>query len=489
MDKENKKVKKPVSEEIIFRNMMVTVFAVATLFFLKNIVGKTWQGAAVIGVCLLIFTVVMFLIKRFHMNQTKQQLVICISIVMVVFCISLNSGNFYSDDFPLYLAVVGICGLFLKPKFTLLQGILITVLLIVSYLLHPEKADPLSQYSMCVAIFGVASFTFYMVINRGRAYIEIGEARTREARRLLERLQHMGEKLEKSCRVSMDKVSGLEKANHLLESSRQALQVGSDVITHDSEEVSQAFDSVHEQMQTTQEQISALNGEVKKVEKSLGTSRQNLVEMTKEIEDLKENLSSTYQVFASLQEEIVEISSITKQLNKIAGETTMLALNASIEAARAGAAGAGFAVVASKVQNLAEDSNQCAGGVADIVQSMQYRIEQSSGRLDQAAAAINHSVSSLRELEGSFDTLSSQFGDLYDNIEVQNHNIHQMDAVFDALREKIDDMAASSEANQDSVSSIADSINIYRQNIHEVVEVNKEISELSGEMMAVTAEE
>ena len=273
------------------------------------------------------------------------------------------------------------------------------------------------------------------------------------------------------------------------ESSRQTLQEGSDVITHDSEEVSQAFDSVHEQMQTTQEQIGSLNKEVKKVETSLGTSRQNLSEMTKEIEDLKKSLNATYQVFASLQEEIVEISTITRQLNKIAEETTMLALNASIEAARAGTAGAGFAVVATKVQDLAEDSNKCASGVAGIVQSMQYRIEQSSGQLDGAAAAINHSVDSLKELGGSFEVLSNQFGDLYDNIEVQNNNIHQMDVVFNALREKIDDMAASSEANQDSVSSIADSINIYRQNIHEVVEVNKEISDLSGEMMAVTAEE
>ena len=484
MDKGSKKVKKPVSEDIIFRNMMVTVFSVATLFLIKNIVGKSLQGALVIGICLFIFVVVMFVMKKLNMDQTKQQLVICISIVMVVFCISINSGNFYSDDFPLYLAVVGICGLFLKPVFTLLQGGLIVLLLTVSYLLHPEKADPLSQYIMCVVIFGIATFTFYMVINRGRAYIEIGDARTREAHRLLERLQNMGEKLEKSCQVSMDKVSGLEEANRMLESSRQTLQEGSDVITHDSEEVSQAFDSVHEQMQTTQEQIGSLNKEVKKVETSLGTSRQNLSEMTKEIEDLKKTLNATYQVFASLQEEIVEISTITRQLNKIAEETTMLALNASIEAARAGTAGAGFAVVATKVQDLAEDSNKCASGVAGIVQSMQYRIEQSSGQLDGAAAAINHSVDSLKEL-----VLSNQFGDLYDNIEVQNNNIHQMDVVFNALREKIDDMAASSEANQDSVSSIADSINIYRQNIHEVVEVNKEISDLSGEMMAVTAEE
>lgn len=486
MDKESRQLKKPISEEIIFRSMMITVFAVASLFLLKNILGRTWQGAAVIGICLMVFAVVMYVMKKFKMNQRTQQLVVCISIAMVVFCISINSGNFYSDDFPLYLAVVGICGLFLKPKFTLLQGVLITLLLIISYILHPEKADPLSQYIMCVVIFGIATFTFYMVINRGRAYIEIGEAKTREAKRLLERFQNTGEKLKRSCEESMDKISGLEEANRLLEDSRRKLQEDSDIISHDSEEVSQAFDSVHGQMLATQEQIGGMNKEVKRVEDSLKVSRENLQEMTAEIEALKERVNATSQVFEALTREIVEISAITGQLNKIAGETTMLALNASIEAARAGAAGSGFAVVATKVQNLAEDSNRCAAGVADIVRSMENRIGQSSGQLDEATSAINHSVDSLRELGGSFETLSSRFGDLYDNIEIQNDNIYQMDKVFDELRSKIDDMAVSSANNQRSVSSIADSIRIYRQNMDEVIGVNLEISDLSAKMMEVS---
>jgi hypothetical protein len=44
MGKDGKINKKPVAEHIIFRNMMVTVFAVATLFFLKNLIGQAWRG-------------------------------------------------------------------------------------------------------------------------------------------------------------------------------------------------------------------------------------------------------------------------------------------------------------------------------------------------------------------------------------------------------------------------------------------------------------
>lgn len=93
-------------------------------------------------------------------------------------------------------------------------------------------------------------------------------------------------------------------------------------------------------------------------------------EMTDEMEILKNTIGTASEVFSTLQEEIVEISKVTEQLTQIASNTTMLALNASIEAARAGQSGAGFAVVASKVQELAEDSNHCSSQVVTVVSAM-----------------------------------------------------------------------------------------------------------------------
>ena len=51
--KENKKaIKKPMSENGIYKNMMIAVLSVAALFFVKNIIGQAWTGAIVIGACL-----------------------------------------------------------------------------------------------------------------------------------------------------------------------------------------------------------------------------------------------------------------------------------------------------------------------------------------------------------------------------------------------------------------------------------------------------
>lgn len=476
-------IKKPMSEEKIFKSMMTTVFLVAAIFFLKNLLTKAWSGAIVIGACLFIFSCAVFIMKKGKVSQKIQQLVLCLSIVFLVFCISLNSGNYYSDDFPLYLAVIAMSGLYLVPNYTLIQVALIDVLLIAAYFIHPEKADPFSQYMMCVVILTICAVCFYMVINRGRSYIKIGEHRAKEAEKLLMELKNAGEQLQENCEHSLDRISKLEEANERLESSIDDLRDGSSTITQGTVDVSQTFDDMQEKMLTTQEHVSSLNTEVKKVEDSLADSKKNMKEMNSEMLSLKQTLEATDKVFATLQNEINEIVQFTQQLNKIANSTNTLALNASIEAARAGQMGAGFAVVATNVQTLAADSNQCSSQIASVVNAMESRIHETSKQLSVSHKAVNNSIDSLNEFQDSFKNLTSQFKSLYRNIENQNDNIKQMDHSFMELRDKISDMASSSEENQNSVNAITDSIDVYKHNISKIVDDNIIISQLSASLL------
>ena len=482
MSTQKNTIKKPMSEDKIFKNMMSAVFLVASLFFVKNLITQAWSGAIAIGICLFIFSAAIFLMKKMNAAPKIQQLVLCLSIVFLVFCISLNSGNYYSDDFPLYLAVIALSGLYLVPKYTLIQAALIDVLLIAAYFIHPEKADPFSQYIMCVVILTICAFCFYMVINRGRAYIRIGERRAKEAEKLLLELKDAGEKLQENCEHSLDRIAKLEKANELLEGSIDNLRDGSSTITQGTVDVSQTFDEMQEKMVTTQEHVSSLNTEVKKVEDSLADSKKNMKEMNSEMAALKENLEATEKVFATLQNEINEIVAFTQQLNKIANSTNTLALNASIEAARAGQMGAGFAVVANKVQVLAEDSNKCSSQIATVVSAMESLILETSKQLSVSHSSIDNSIDSLNEFQDSFKNLTSQFKSLYRNIEDQNDNIHDMEHSFTELQDKISDMASSSEENQNSVDAITESIDVYKHNINKIVDDNIIISQLSASL-------
>ena len=125
---------------------------------------------------------------------------------LVVFFISIFSGSYYSDDFPLFLAVVGLCGIYLEPFYTKIQAGEITVLLALLYIVHPEKADPLGQFIMCVVLFDVAAFSFYMAIGRGRSFIELSNIRAEEAEKLLESIKMVGHELQVSCENSSGRI-------------------------------------------------------------------------------------------------------------------------------------------------------------------------------------------------------------------------------------------------------------------------------------------
>ena len=130
------KVKSPMNDNKIFRIMMTMVFVISGVFLVKNLIGKTWMAAIAIGACIVVFAILASGMKLLKIKKSIQKFVISICMMLLVFVISLFSGNYYSDDFCLYLAVIGLSGLFLQPKITLVQMILGDVFLILQYIIN-----------------------------------------------------------------------------------------------------------------------------------------------------------------------------------------------------------------------------------------------------------------------------------------------------------------------------------------------------------------
>ncbi len=486
MNNSTKKVKSPIVQEKIYKVMMIMTFAVAGVFLLKNIIGQAWGGALAVGICLLIFTVVLVIMNKLSVSQYAKQLVLCVGLPFLVFFISIFSGNYYSDDFPLFLAVVGLSGLYLEATYTKIQMVEIPVLLMVLYFLNPDKADPLAQYIMCVVLFEVAAYTFYLVIVRGRAFIEMSMLQTQEAERLLESIKNVGEELQTNYEISSERIAGMQEVNERIGKSTSDLQMGSDEISRGSHEVEETCETVRGYIQITENQIGELNKEVKQVENALSESKQNMEIMDGQMQSVKKTVDSTREVFARLQQQIQEISNVTNQLTDIADNTKMLALNASIEAARAGESGAGFAVVASQVQSLAIDSNNCSDQVIFVVNNMKEQIEETATQLGESVEFINDSLDSLINLSGGFDGLINSFEALYQNIEEQNQNVKNVDNIFGNLQDKVAGMSSSSKENQEVVASIVDMLVAYKEHMDQIVEGTKNVHELSSSMLEIS---
>lgn len=483
MSKVPKSSKTPMSPAQIFKITMYLTFAVAALFLVRNLSEGNLTSAVVIAVCIAVFTGVVLILKRLNASQKTLQMALCVLLVLLVFIISANSGDFYSDDFPLFLALIGLTGLYLEPVCTIIQTIAITIALIVLYVIHPEKADPFSQYMMCLILFDLAAFINLMVIRRGRAFIEIANQRAKEAEQLLSSIQTMGNELERSFQTSSQRVDALHQIDLQLDEHTSHLQQGSESVHTEAEQVAITCSQVQEQMRAAEQNIEALNCEVRRVESALAQNKKQMQEMNLQMQSVNATVGATNQVFSMLQEQIHKISSLSGQLSSIAFNTNILALNASIEAARAGEAGKGFAVVADEVQSLAANSNDCSKQVISVVTGMTEQISLSAAQLSECSQAIQTSLSTLSGLESGFAGLITQFEALYGNIDEQNQSIIRVDSVFGDLKLKVDDMSACSEENQVAVGSIVDAMSTYRSHITLIMDDTREIHELSSSML------
>ena len=137
------------------------------------------------------------------------------------------------------------------------------------------------------------------------------------------------------------------------------------------------------------------------------------------MDEIREQINETARSIKRLGESSMEIGNVVEIINNIADRTSILALNASIQAAMAGEAGHGFAVVAEEVQRLAESSSNSTKQIETLIKSIQAEIKDAGNRMDESISKVvqgsqlaDGAYAKLQEIE----TVSNQLADLIDSI-------------------------------------------------------------------------
>lgn len=257
---------------------------------------------------------------------------------------------------------------------------------------------------------------------------------------------------------SLRKLIGNVNDNALhLTASAEELSASTNEVADSSEEISKAIENISIGSRTSataaRESSVAMEETASGVQRiaestsTLHTSAENTMRIGNESEKImqtaKEQMalihassSQTNEVIKRLSQQTAEIQSITSVITNITEQTNLLALNAAIEAARAGEHGKGFAVVADEVRKLAEESKASASKIAELTFAIQKDTKDVEASVQDSLMNATHGVEIIEEAGNSFLTI-------VDAVQEMNYQIEEISAATEQISASAEEVSAS----------------------------------------------
>ncbi len=198
----------------------------------------------------------------------------------------------------------------------------------------------------------------------------------------------------------------------------------------------------------------------------------------------KEAIQVVYDQTNTTNESALKIKEATDIISEIAEETNLLSLNASIEAARAGEQGRGFAVVATQIQKLAEQSNESARQIDDIIHSLIKDSEESVETMKEVRNIIGQQNENVIHTEHAFNNVKEGIDQSIESIEMIASKTQELDEarvrvvdVVQNLNAIAQENAASTEETSASAAEAGTTVESIADNARHLNEIAKQLEE------------
>ncbi|HMA83493.1 MAG TPA: methyl-accepting chemotaxis protein, partial [Candidatus Thermoplasmatota archaeon] len=202
-----------------------------------------------------------------------------------------------------------------------------------------------------------------------------------------------------------ERISNIGHNTQILSSSAQELSSSAEEVNASVEQTSSTVQQMADGAGRSSEQSTQVIEETKKAGEAADDGQKAAAEVSKKMATIKTTTEEGAQKISALGEKSKEIGKIVDTINQISEQTNLLALNAAIEAARAGEAGRGFAVVADEVRKLAEESGEATQQINDLIVGIQSEIEDSVKSMDQNTRQVGEGSKGVEDAVRAFEAL------------------------------------------------------------------------------------
>ena len=364
----------------------------------------------------------------------------------------------------------------------LTSGILILVFLIGTIIMSRKISTPLKNVANNIKKISngePVKITTKSIIHETISLIE-------SAKRLSYALNESMSKIRSSSgelKASMESTSDLVKQS----------AAGAEHITKSMESLSQATETMAESVQEINTKIISMGSMIENIvtnTEHLNASSDNMLSANEEAAGCIDNMTVSSKKSAEAIEiiskkitdtnnSISKIEEMVGFITEIADQTNLLALNASIEAARAGESGRGFGVVAEEIKHLAEQSNDSAMRITEIVAEISTQSEDCVAQSREVEKIIAEEQRLLGITRDKFDVLDSEIKTSVKEIDSVSAITDELNDIKEVITNAVTDLSAISEQTAATNEEVTSSVTQISKNVITISNDTEHLNELS----------